>query len=233
MSTWVDSKGTRWLLVPMLGPPAKDTVGSFKISHGPVVNGSIMAFTVQLQDDKPMLVPEWISADFDLPGTPVIANDMLFVLATGERASAAFRPNRGRPGGPGGQRPGGAAAGPGGPGGPGGARPAGQGGPGGQTRRLPLIEVNPDQPGFERDAAWRAAQLGEDGQTGGRRYSGGRDVTHAVIYALDAATGEEIYTSGEAIDSWNHYGSLALTNGNLYLSTYDARVYAFGIGDTK
>ena len=58
-------------------------------------------------------------------------------------------------------------------------------------------------------------------------------MTHAVLYALDAASGAEIYTSGEAIDSWNHYGSLALTSGNLYLSTYDARVYAFGIRDRE
>ena len=56
-----------------------------------------------------------------------------------------------------------------------------------------------------------------------------RDVTHAVLYALDAQTGAELYTSGEAIDSWNHYGSLALTRGRLYLSTYDARVYVFGL----
>ncbi len=213
MSTWVDAQERRWLLVPMLGPPAKDTVASFKTSHGSVVNGSLMAFTVQLQDDKPVLVPEWISGDLDLPGTPVVANDMIFILATGARASDAFRPPR--------------RGGPGGPGRPGGPRPAGA------ERRLPLLEVNPDQPGFERDAAWRAAQFGEDGQTGGRRYSGGRDVTHAVIYALDAATGAEIYSSGNAIDSWNHYGFLALTNGTLYLSTYDARVYAFGIRDAN
>ena len=206
MATWVDAQGQRWLMVPMLGPPAKDTVGSFKKVHGSVVNGSVMAFTVQLKDDKPVLVPEWMSGDLDLPGSPIIANGMVFVLANGERALDGLQPprNSGAPAAP---------------------RPAPQ------DRRLPLIEVDPDQPGFERDAAWRAAQLAEGGQVNGQRYSGGRDVTHAVLYALDAQTGDELYTSGDAIDSWNHYGSLALMKGRLYLSTYDARVYAFGFGD--
>lgn len=208
MATWVDAQGQRWLMVPMLGPPAEDTVGSFKTAHGSVVNGSVMAFTVQLQGDKPILVPEWISGDLDLPGSPIIANGMVFVLANGERASDAFRARR--------QAPPASTAAP---------RPAPQ------ERRFSLLEVDPDQPGFERDAAWRAAQVADGGQTSGQRYSGGRDVTHAVLYALDAATGAELYSSADLIDSWNHYGSLALTRGRLYLSTYDARVFSFGISD--
>ena len=32
LSTWVDAQGERWLLVPMLGPPAQDTVAHFKIA---------------------------------------------------------------------------------------------------------------------------------------------------------------------------------------------------------
>ena len=52
--------------------------------------------------------------------------------------------------------------------------------------------------------------------------------THAVLYALDAETGKEIYSSKEAIDSRNHYSGIALA-GRIYVSTYDARVYAFGL----
>ena len=70
MATWVDGQGKRWLFVPMYGPTAKDTVSSFPKSYGPVVNGSLMAFTVQLKNGKPILVPEWNSGDLDLPGTP-------------------------------------------------------------------------------------------------------------------------------------------------------------------
>jgi outer membrane protein assembly factor BamB len=58
---------------------------------------------------------------------------------------------------------------------------------------------------------------------------GGRDTTHAVLYALDPATGDEIYTSGDSMDSWNHYGGIALSGGNIYVSSYDARLFAFGL----
>ena len=106
------------------------------------------------------------------------------------------------------------------------------GGGRGGGRTLSTLEVNPNEPGSERDAAWRALQLRspEEGrQSGGSRYSGGRDLTHAVLYALDGATGDELYSSGELIDSWNHYGGLSLSNGKLYVTTYDARVYVFGL----
>jgi outer membrane protein assembly factor BamB len=62
-----------------------------------------------------------------------------------------------------------------------------------------------------------------------QRYSGGRDTTHAVLYALDPATGDELYTSGDSMDSWNHYGGIALSGGNTYVSSYDARLFAFGL----
>ncbi len=69
----------------------------------------------------------------------------------------------------------------------------------------------------------------EGGQKPGQRYSGGRDTTHAVLYALDPATGDELYTSGDSINSWNHYGGIALSDGNIYVSSYDARLFAFGL----
>jgi hypothetical protein len=146
----------------------------------------------------------------------VIANGVILILASGDRGATLVpgaQPGRG-------------------PGGRGGAGRGG--GRGGAPRTLPLTEVNPNEPGFERDAAWRAAQLRpfeEGGQLGGQRYSGGRDTTHAVLYALDPATGDEIYSSADAMDSWNHYGGIALSDGNIYVSTWDARVFAFGLGN--
>ena len=50
-----------------------------------------------------------------------------------------------------------------------------------------------------------------------------------MLYALDPATGDELYTSGDAMDSWNHYGGMALSGGNIYVSSYDDRVFAFGL----
>ena len=50
-----------------------------------------------------------------------------------------------------------------------------------------------------------------------------------VFQALDPMTGDELYTSGDAMDSWNHYGGMALSGGNFYVSSYDDRVFAFGL----
>ncbi len=206
LSTWVDGKGERWLLVPMLGPPAKDTMEQFKLTDGKVVNGSVMAFRVKKQNGKPVLEPAWMSADLDLPGMPVMTNGVVYVVATGDRARDAFRPNF----------------------------PSGGGAPGAAPRRRfgfagPENQVKPGEPGAERDAAWLTSQNEPGGQTPGRRFSGGNDLTHAVLFALDAETGKVVYSSKDLIDSWNHYGGLALAGGKLYVTTYDARVYAFGL----
>ena len=61
------------------------------------------------------------------------------------------------------------------------------------------------------------------------RYSGGRETTHAVLYALDPETGDEIYASGNTMDSWNHYGGVALSDGNIYVTSWDARAFRFGL----
>ena len=200
ISTWVDAKGERWLLVPMMGPAAKETAPLFGMTDGNVVNGSVMAFKVKKKDGKPMLEPVWMSGDLDSPGMPVVAGGVIWVIATGDRARDAFRANPGGPGGP--------------------------------RRRMgggPENQVKPGEPGAERDAAWLTSQNEPGAQAPGRRYSGGRDVANAVLYALDAETGKEIYSSKASIDSWNHYGGIALAGGRIYLSTYDARVFAFGL----
>jgi outer membrane protein assembly factor BamB len=51
---------------------------------------------------------------------------------------------------------------------------------------------------------------------------------NAVLYALDAATGKELYSSGGTIDSWTHFSGLAVASGRVYVTTYDSRVYSFG-----
>jgi len=82
------------------------------------------------------------------------------------------------------------------------------------------------------DARWSGDQrvpVTEGGQQGGQRFSGGNDLLHAVLYVLDPATGNVLKSSDEAIDSWNHYGGIALSDGRIYLSSYDSRVYALGL----
>ena len=92
------------------------------------------------------------------------------------------------------------------------------------------MQPNSAEAGFERDEAWLASQrrpFEEGGQKAGTCYSGGRDTTHAVLYALDLASGDEIYSSGDVMDSWNHYGGLALSDGMIYITTWHGRIFAF------
>jgi outer membrane protein assembly factor BamB len=54
--------------------------------------------------------------------------------------------------------------------------------------------------------------------------------THpAVLRALDAATGKELYNSGSAISSWVHFSGLALANGKVYAVDHDSNLYCFGL----
>ncbi len=50
----------------------------------------------------------------------------------------------------------------------------------------------------------------------------------AVIYALDATTGKELWNSGTTITSFVHGGALSGGMGQIYLGTYDGTFYAFG-----
>ena len=51
---------------------------------------------------------------------------------------------------------------------------------------------------------------------------------HAVLYALDAETGKELYSSGDSITSFTHFAGMSLANGRVYFGTYDNTLYSFG-----
>jgi outer membrane protein assembly factor BamB len=53
--------------------------------------------------------------------------------------------------------------------------------------------------------------------------------THAVLYALDAQTGKELWSSGKEITSWNHWSGLTVANGRVYIGTFDGNLYCYGI----
>jgi outer membrane protein assembly factor BamB len=54
--------------------------------------------------------------------------------------------------------------------------------------------------------------------------------THgAVLRALDAATGKELFNSKDDIASWVHFSGLAVANGQVYVVDHDSNVYAFGL----
>jgi outer membrane protein assembly factor BamB len=67
----------------------------------------------------------------------------------------------------------------------------------------------------------------EPGHVGG---AAGRiqESTHAVLYALDARTGKELWSSGDQITSWNHFSGLSVANGRVYIGTFDGMLYCFG-----
>lgn len=86
VSAWRDeTTNESWVYYPMWGPVSKQAP-KFPLSYGEAPHGSIMAFKVG--DDpatrRPVLRPGWISADFNVPDPPVIANGVVFALSTGE-----------------------------------------------------------------------------------------------------------------------------------------------------
>ena len=154
MATWQDPAGDRWLIYPMWGPPAKDAAPKFEQSYGPAERGSVMGFKLAVEDGKPAPKPVWMSRDMHVPDPPVVANGVVFVVATGENTRQ------------GGYFP-------------------------------PEVRAKP--------------------------------VSHVIFYALDASTGKELYSSADQIESWTHFGGLAIAKGRAYFCTWDAKVYAFGL----
>jgi outer membrane protein assembly factor BamB len=76
--------GTRFLYVPMWGPPSKNAP-AFKSSGGAATHGSIMAFQVVSEGGKVSLIPQWTSPDMIVPDPPVVANGVLYAIQTGEQ----------------------------------------------------------------------------------------------------------------------------------------------------
>jgi outer membrane protein assembly factor BamB len=52
---------------------------------------------------------------------------------------------------------------------------------------------------------------------------------HATLFALDAATGGQLYTTGDAVRSKVNAPDLALANGHVCFTTADDMLYCFGI----
>lgn len=54
-------------------------------------------------------------------------------------------------------------------------------------------------------------------------------VAPMILYALDARTGKELYSSGTLLKSWVHFSQPAVALGKVFLVSHDAHVYAFGL----
>jgi outer membrane protein assembly factor BamB len=77
--------------------------------------------------------------------------------------------------------------------------------------------------GEDTDQAYADVGLAD---TAERRIPGS---THATLYALDAESGKELWSSGEQIASWNHFSGISVANGRVYIATFDGVLYCFGI----
>jgi hypothetical protein len=82
-ATWSDANGVRWLYAPAWGPQAEASP-EFPYTHDPAPDGSIMAFKVDLKDNRPVLTPAWKSRNMSVPEPPIVANGILFGLSNGE-----------------------------------------------------------------------------------------------------------------------------------------------------
>lgn len=56
-------------------------------------------------------------------------------------------------------------------------------------------------------------------------------IGNATLYAFDAQTGAELFSSGKTMPSFTHFSGLAVSEGRVYVVTHDSTLYAFGVPD--
>ncbi|HYS46089.1 MAG TPA: hypothetical protein VEM35_06605, partial [Rhizomicrobium sp.] len=54
-------------------------------------------------------------------------------------------------------------------------------------------------------------------------------LANMVLYAFDAQTGKELYSSGKLLTGWVHFNQPTVALGKVFLVSHDAHVYAFGL----
>jgi outer membrane protein assembly factor BamB len=54
-------------------------------------------------------------------------------------------------------------------------------------------------------------------------------VSNLVLYAFDAQTGKQLYSSEKIISTWVHYSEPVVAMGKVFVVSWDAHVYAFGL----
>lgn len=60
--------------------------------------------------------------------------------------------------------------------------------------------------------------------------AGGDAQNHAVLYVLDAANGNELSSSKEAIPTYAHFSGVSFGNSHAYFTDHNNVLYAFGVG---
>jgi outer membrane protein assembly factor BamB len=54
-------------------------------------------------------------------------------------------------------------------------------------------------------------------------------VSNLTLYAFDAATGEQLYSSDKIVTDWVHFSEPVVALGKIFVVSHDAHVYAFGL----
>ncbi len=54
-------------------------------------------------------------------------------------------------------------------------------------------------------------------------------VSNLILYAFDAETGKQLYSSKKIISNWVHFTEPVVAFGKVFVVTHDAHVYAFGV----
>ena len=54
-------------------------------------------------------------------------------------------------------------------------------------------------------------------------------ISNLILYAFDAETGKQLYSSKKTITDWVHFSEPVVALGKVFVVTHDAHVYAFGV----
>jgi outer membrane protein assembly factor BamB len=84
IAAWSEGDHEAWLYASVWGPLAP-AGPKFPVTNGETPHGAVLAFKVtSTPAGTPALQPAWVSPDMNLPDAPVVANGVLYALATGE-----------------------------------------------------------------------------------------------------------------------------------------------------
>lgn len=54
-------------------------------------------------------------------------------------------------------------------------------------------------------------------------------VGHQILYAFDAETGQQLYSSKDLLPNWGHFSQPVAAEGKIFIVSHDAHIYAFGL----
>ena len=54
-------------------------------------------------------------------------------------------------------------------------------------------------------------------------------ITNMTLYAYDAISGKQLWSSGKALSDWVHFSEPVVAMGKVFVVTHDAHVVAFGL----